>query len=45
MVVVVGDNQRMRIGVGLHGEDSGQSVERDLLLDLLLLGPCVLSVV
>ena len=34
----------MKTGVVLQGEDFGQSVERDLLLNLLL-GPCVLSVV
>ena len=45
MVVVVGGNQRVTIGVGLQGEGFGQSVERDLLWDLLLLGLCVLCVV
>ena len=45
MVVVVGGNQRVMIGVGLQGEDFGQSVERDLLWDLPLLGLCVLCVV
>ena len=45
MVVVVGGNQRVRIGVGLRGEGFGQSVERDLLWGLLLLGLCVLCVV
>ena len=45
MVVVVGGNQRVMTGVGLQGEGSGRSVERDLLWDLLLLGLCVLCVV
>ena len=45
MVVVVGDNQRMMTGVGLRGEGFGQSVERDPLWGLLLLGLCVLCVV
>ena len=45
VVVVVGGNQRVMTGVGLQGEGSGQSVERDLLWDLLLLGLCVLCVV
>ena len=44
-MVVVGDNQRVMTGVDLQGGDFGQSVERDLLWDLLLLGLCVLSVV
>ena len=35
----------MRTGVDLQGEGFGQSVERGLLSDLLLLGLCVLSVV
>ena len=45
MVVVVGGNQRVMIGVGLQGEGFGQSVERDLLWDLPLLGLCALCVV
>ena len=45
MVVVVGGNQRVMIGVGLQGEGFGQSVERDLLWDLLFLGLCMLCVV
>ena len=45
VVVVVGGNQRVMTGVGLQGEGFGRSVERDLLWDLLLLGPCVLCVV
>ena len=45
VVVVVGGNQRVMIGVGLRGEGFGRSVERDLLWDLLLLGLCVLCVV
>ena len=35
----------MMTGVGLRGEGFDQSVERDLLWDLLLLGLCVLCVV
>ena len=35
----------MMTGVGLRGEGFGQSVERDLLWYLLLLGLCVLCVV
>ena len=35
----------MMTGVGLQGEGFDQSVERDLLWDLLLLGLCVLCVV
>ena len=42
---MVGDNQRVMTGVDLQGEGFGRSVERDLLWDLLLLGPCVLCVV
>ena len=45
VVVVVGGNQRVMTGVDLQGEGFGQSVERDLLWDLLLLGLCVLCVV
>ena len=45
VVVVVGGNRRVRTGVDLQGEGFGQSVERGLLSDLLLLGLCVLSVV
>ena len=45
VVVVVGGNQKAMPGVGLRGEGFGQSVERDLLWDLLLLGLCVLCVV
>ena len=45
VVVVVGGDQRVMIGVGLQGEGFGRSVERDLLWDLLLLGLCVLCVV
>ena len=45
MVVAVGGNQRVTTGVGLRGEGFDQSVERDLLWDLLLLGLCVLCVV
>ena len=44
-VAVVGDNQRVMIGVDLQGEGFGRSVERDLLWDLPLLGLCVLCVV
>ena len=44
-VVVVGGNQKVTIGVGLRGEGFGRSVERGPLLDLLLLGLCVLCVV
>ena len=44
-VVVVGDNQRVMTGVDLQDEGFGRSVERDLLWDLLLLGPCALCVV
>ena len=42
---MVGGNQKVTIGVGLRGEGFGQSVEKGLLLDLLLLGLCVLCVV
>ena len=35
----------VRTGVVLQDKGFGQSVERDLLFDLLLLGQCVLSVV
>ena len=42
---MVGGNQKVMIGVGLQGEGFGRSVERGLLLDLLLLGLCVLCVV
>ena len=45
MVVVVGGDQRVMIGVGLQDGGFGQSVERGLLWDLLLLGLCVLCVV
>ena len=45
VVVVVGGNQRVMIGVGLQGEGFGRIVERDLLWDLLLLGLCMLCVV
>ena len=44
-MAVVGGSQRARTVVDLQDEGFGQSVERDLLWDLLLLGPCVLSVV
>ena len=40
MVVRAGGGQRAMIRVGLRDEDFGQSVERDLLWDLLLLGLC-----
>ena len=42
---MVGGNQKVTIGVGLRGEGFGRSVERDPLLNLLLLGLCVLCVV
>ena len=42
---MVGDNQRVMTGVGLQDEGFGQSVERDLLWGLPLLGLCVLCVV
>ena len=42
---MVGGSQRVMIGVDLQGGGFGQSVERGLLLDLLLLGLCVLCVV
>ena len=42
---MVGGNQKVTIGVGLQGEGFGRSVERGSLLDLLLLGLCVLCVV
>ena len=42
---MVGGNRRVMTGVGLQDEDFDQSVERDLLWDLLLLGLCVLCVV
>ena len=45
MVVVVGGSQRVMTWVGLQGGGFGQSVERDLLWGLLLLGLCVLCVV
>ena len=45
MVVVVGGSQRVTIWVGLRGGGFGQSVERGLLWDLLLLGLCVLCLV
>ena len=45
VVVVVDGNQRVTIGVGPRGKGFGQSAERDLLWDLLLLGLCVLCVV
>ena len=45
MVVRVDGNQRVMTGVGLQDGDFGQSVERDLLWDLPLLGLCVLCVV
>ena len=41
----VSGGQRVRIGVGLQGEDFGQSVEKDPLSGFLLLDQCVLSVV
>ena len=44
-VVRVDGGQRVRILVDLQDEGFGQSVARDLLWDLLLLGLCVLSVV
>ena len=40
-VAVVGGNRRVMTGVDLRGEGFGQSVERDLLRDLLLLSLCV----
>ena len=45
MVVRVDGSQRVMTEVGLRDEGFGQSVERDLLWDLLLLGLCVLCVV
>ena len=42
---MVGDNQRVMTEVGLQDEGFGQSVERDLLWDLLLLGLCALCVI
>ena len=45
MVVRVDGSQMVMTGVGLRDEGFGQSVERDLLWDLLLLGLCVLCVV
>ena len=42
---MVGGNQKVAIGVGPRGEGFGRSVERGPLLDLLLLGLCVLCVV
>ena len=45
MVVGVDGNQRVMTGVGLQDEGFGQSVERDLLWGLPLLGLCVLCVV
>ena len=45
MAVRVGGNQRVTTGVVLQDEDSGQSVERDLLWDCPLQGLCVLCVV
>ena len=44
-VVVVGDSQRVMIGVDLQGGGFGRSVERDPLWGLLLLGLCVPCVV
>ena len=44
-VVAVGGNQKVTIGVGLRDEGFGRSVERGPLLDLLLLGLCMLCVV
>ena len=44
-VAKVCGGQRVRIGVGLQGEDFGQSVEKDPLSGFLLLDQCVLSVV
>ena len=43
--VVVGGNRRVMAGVDPQGGGFGQSVERDLLWDLPLLGLCVLCVV
>ena len=45
MVVRVVGNRRVMTGVGLQDEDFDESVERDLLWDLLLLDLCVLCVV
>ena len=45
MVVEVDGSQRVMTGVDLQGEGFGQSVERDLLWDLPLLGLCALCVV
>ena len=45
MVVRVDGSQRVTTGVGLRDEGFGQSVERDLLWGLLLLGLYVLCVV
>ena len=42
---MAGGNRRVMTGVDLQSEGFGRSVERDLLWDLLLLGPCVLCVV
>ena len=42
---MVGGNQKVTIGVGLRGGGFGRSVERGPLLDLLLLGLCMLCVV
>ena len=44
-MAMVDDSQRMMTGVDLQDEGFGQSVERDLLRDLLLLGLCMLCVV
>ena len=44
-MVAVGGNQKVTIGVGLRDEGFGRSVERGPLLDLLLLGLCMLCVV
>ena len=44
-MVVVGGGQRVMTGVDPQGGDFGQSVERGLLQDPLLLSLCVLCVV
>ena len=45
LAVVVGGGQRVMTGVGPQGGGFGQSVERGLLQDPLLLSLCVLCVV
>ena len=45
LAVVVGGGQRVMTGVGPRGGGFGQSVERGLLQDPLLLSLCVLCVV